>query len=226
MSRSSAWNSRSVRVGARKASSRSRCTGSTACIAAFSGRWTYKFSTRIWACRTSSIRSAAESAGWSSAKSRNCARVRTAPSPCPRDRDESRPMAARYVPARRGAGIGSGYGREVSRTAPSRRAGPDPLARAGPGERADTAGSGLGDLDADREVVGVAVLVDRAAHPAVRPGLGIAAGAGGAGEPEDLGGVRLHPDRRVRAGHVGVGEELVELVGLVVEVERAVRDAR
>jgi hypothetical protein len=90
---------------------------------------------------------------------------------------------------------------------------------------AESGSVGFDDMHADGEVVGVAILVDGVAHAAKGPGAAVEAGGEGAVEQHDLDGVGLDLDRRVVGGHVLVDQELVQEVGLVVEVEGAVRGA-
>ena len=75
-------------------------------------------------------------------------------------------------------------------------------------------------MHGDGIVVGVAVFVDLFAHAAERDGCGVASGADRARHfGDDLDRVRFGAQRCAGGEHVLVDEELVQDVGLVVEVE-------
>jgi hypothetical protein len=71
-------------------------------------------------------------------------------------------------------------------------------------------------------MVGESVLIDRLAHSAEWDWLGIDTWIDHGRQFEDLRRCWVHFDRGVAGGHVLVDHELVQRVGLVVEVEAAV----
>jgi hypothetical protein len=79
------------------------------------------------------------------------------------------------------------------------------------------------DLEGDGEVVGEAVGVDGFAHAAERDRLGVVPCGGHAGEADDFDCVGSCPEGRGVGSQVLVDQELVQQVGLVVEVVKSGR---